>query len=177
MSDTPKGPGGRPTDYKPDFHPQEVLRMGQQGYHVYEMASEFRITKSTLYEWAKHHTEFSNAFDLAREDSKAFVMKTYRRNLENGNFNPKVVTTYAKFILDMQDVNRDQYVKIKGYNDSDKPVDRLKATHRALGNGEITSKQAQEVINSIDTSVKCETNQSDVAELITQLKDEINKHR
>lgn len=69
-----KHPGGRPTDYRPEYC-ERVVEMGGEGLLPVSMAARIGVTKFTLHEWAKVHPEFSIAFDLARGKCEAWHME------------------------------------------------------------------------------------------------------
>lgn len=60
---------GRPTDYLPE-HCESVIEYGKQGKSVAWMAAELGVHKDTLYQWAKTHPEFSDAFTRAKLESQ-----------------------------------------------------------------------------------------------------------
>jgi hypothetical protein len=59
----------RPTDYDPSYC-ERVIEFGKQGKSVAWMAAELQVNKDTLYEWAKVHSEFSDAFTRAKLESQ-----------------------------------------------------------------------------------------------------------
>lgn len=63
--------GGRPSKYE-SWMDEAVVDFGRIGMEVVEFAVKLNVTRSTLYEWAKHHPSFSDALARAREASEAF---------------------------------------------------------------------------------------------------------
>lgn len=66
-----KGPGGRPTKYRPEFC-QQVIECGEQGMSLAEMASELDIHYTTFLAWQDEIPEFSNAVKEARRKSQSW---------------------------------------------------------------------------------------------------------
>lgn len=80
MSDEKKGPGGRPTEYRPEYC-EQMLDFFDRDYtqkkhgkteacdfpSVAGFARKLKVAKSTLYEWAKHHDEFSNVLKQCKD--------------------------------------------------------------------------------------------------------------
>ena len=66
-----KGPGGRPTKYRPEFC-EQVIECGEQGMGLAEMASELDIHYSTFQAWQDEKPEFSEAVKEARRQSQAW---------------------------------------------------------------------------------------------------------
>ena len=60
---------GRPTDYRAEMC-ERVIEAGKLGKSVAWMAAELEVSKDSLYEWAKVHPEFSDAFTRARLESQ-----------------------------------------------------------------------------------------------------------
>lgn len=60
---------GRPTAYRADMC-ERVIEAGKAGKSVAWMAAELEVSKDSLYEWAKVHPEFSDAFTRARLESQ-----------------------------------------------------------------------------------------------------------
>ena len=65
-----KHPGGRPTDYRPEYCDQ-IIALGKRGMSKAQMAREFNVTRDTLDNWAKAHPEFLASFTHARDLSLA----------------------------------------------------------------------------------------------------------
>ena len=58
-------PGGRPTDYKPEYC-ELVIEFMSDGYSVAAFAGHIRVARSTIYKWADEHKEFSDALKAAQ---------------------------------------------------------------------------------------------------------------
>lgn len=50
---------GRPTDYKPNFHPEDFIRLSKQGKTICQIAAIWDIDESTFHRWTKRHKLFS----------------------------------------------------------------------------------------------------------------------
>lgn len=70
-AETGKHPGGRPTAYKAEYSKLVLEVVGQDGKSVTQFARDLRISRDTVYEWAKQHVEFSDALLQAQEWSQA----------------------------------------------------------------------------------------------------------
>lgn len=83
----PKGPGGRPSLYKPEYC-ERVIELGKEGMSVVEMAAEIGVARITLEDhWPAAHEEFSEAFARARELSQAWWERQGRLGLSADKFN------------------------------------------------------------------------------------------
>ncbi len=71
---------GRPTKYTPEMC-ATVLAVGHEGGAVAEMADACDVCIDTLYEWAKHHEDFSESFRRAQHKAEAFHSKRVRNGL------------------------------------------------------------------------------------------------
>lgn len=72
MAKKPSGPGGQPTAYRAEFHPQDFIRLSKQGKNLAQIALAWDLHRDTLYEWQKVHKEFSDAVKKGREFSEAW---------------------------------------------------------------------------------------------------------
>jgi len=62
-------PGGRPTLYEPDYHPWTARIMAKYGHTINDMAAEFNVAASTIYEWIERYPEFSESINDGRNFS------------------------------------------------------------------------------------------------------------
>lgn len=97
---------GRPSSYDPAYC-DEVIRMGQEGYSVVEMAAEIGVARSTLEDaWPAAHPEFSGALTRARECSQAWWERTGRVGMISNTINPSIWSRSmaARFPRDWREV-------------------------------------------------------------------------
>lgn len=71
MSDEAKLPVGRPSKYNPEYC-DKVIAYGKDGDTLVHLARELGVAKSTLYEWAGEHKEFSDALAICKSNSEAY---------------------------------------------------------------------------------------------------------
>jgi hypothetical protein len=77
----PRHPGGRPSKYTKTAC-TAIVECGKQGMSLPEMASELDVARSTLFEWANEHPEFSDALSRAQDEAEAFWAKSIRNGLQ-----------------------------------------------------------------------------------------------
>ena len=53
-------PGGRPTDYKPEYC-KRVIAMGKRGKSPAQMASALGVARQTIDNWGEKHPKFLDA--------------------------------------------------------------------------------------------------------------------
>lgn len=63
---------GAPTKYNPKFHPEDFIKQSKAGKEVTQIASSWDVHRDTVYEWAKVHKIFSDAFRLGKQHRDAF---------------------------------------------------------------------------------------------------------
>lgn len=81
MGDDKKGPGGRPTSFKPEYV-EQARKLAQLGATDREAAEFFEVAESTLYLWKHTQPEFSEALKVGKETADARVEQSlYRRAL------------------------------------------------------------------------------------------------
>lgn len=67
----PKHPGGRPTDYKPEYC-EDIIGHMAKGFSLESYAGKIGTHRDTLYEWMKVHQEFSDSVRVGIEKSLLF---------------------------------------------------------------------------------------------------------
>lgn len=81
-----KRPVGRPSKYKPEFC-ERMLEMAAEGCGMAEYAAEFGIDRTTLFDWAASHEDFSTALTRAKILEQAWFEREARLNMRNKEFN------------------------------------------------------------------------------------------
>jgi len=71
-----KHPGGRPSLYKPDYHPQKARELALKGYTDLQISQTFGIDESTLYDWKNKYSEFSKAVEEGKQPRKKEIEDT-----------------------------------------------------------------------------------------------------
>lgn len=66
-----KHPGGRPTDYKPEYC-EAVIKLGKEGKSHAQIAAALGHSRQSLHNWAAQHPEFLDAITHARDLSQAW---------------------------------------------------------------------------------------------------------
>ena len=75
-----KHPGGRPTKYEPKYHIPWAKGLLRRGATIKELAEEFDVNVSTVYEWSYKHPEFSEVLKEDRQLADFAVEESlYRR--------------------------------------------------------------------------------------------------
>jgi hypothetical protein len=65
---------GRPTKYRKDFHPEDFIRLSEQGKTYAQIARAWKIDRDTIKEWRKIHPGFSAAVKKGRQLAEAWYM-------------------------------------------------------------------------------------------------------
>ena len=104
MSDPVKGPGGRPTKYRPEYC-GTILAVGEVGGWLAEMAEACDVHRSTMDEWAAEHPEFSEALMRAKQKAQAWFEREGRLGLSADKFNS------ALWAKQMSSRHRDEYTE------------------------------------------------------------------
>lgn len=112
----PKHPGGRPTEYKAEYinkideylaerqdEEVQVVKQSSEKYETFDNKLKVKlptiegfalfigVNKTSLYEWEKKYSQFSNALDKIRQEQQQRLLD----NGLSGDYNP----TIAKLIL------------------------------------------------------------------------------
>jgi hypothetical protein len=78
--------GGRPSVYQENYCVQ-VVEWGAAGKSVTWMAAQLDVSRDTIYEWAKVHSEFSDALTRAREKAQAWWEDQGQDGIKSPMFN------------------------------------------------------------------------------------------
>jgi hypothetical protein len=74
-------PAGRPSKYDPAFC-DKVIKLGEEGASIDEMAYECGVCDNTLDNWAEAHEEFFIAFTRAKQASQVWWERKGRSGME-----------------------------------------------------------------------------------------------
>jgi len=77
---------GRPEKYKPEFCAL-VIKVGEAGGWLCEMAEECDVHRNTLDLWSEAHPEFMEALSRAKQKAQAWFEKRGREGLVEDKFN------------------------------------------------------------------------------------------
>lgn len=165
-------PAGRPPIYDPEFHPGNIIKlMGDEGFTAVEVAKEWGITTRTIMQWVKDHKEFSHAYTRAREYCAAWYLRQGRRGLytqDGVRFDSRLLA----MMLKCSGVNMDEReVKLLGFGKAKTFSEKAGVICKAMANGKVTPKEAQNMVDVIAVSAKIE----EVTELRARL-EEIEEH-
>lgn len=92
MAKTEKHPGGRPTDYKPEYC-EQVEKLCKLGATDEEIAAFFEVHKDTIYEWQKKHPKFSDSVKAGKVIADAEVANSLHKRAVGYKFDEE---TYEK---------------------------------------------------------------------------------
>lgn len=106
---------GRPSSYDAAYC-EAVIEYGKAGKSVAWMAAELGVHKDTLYEWAKVHPDFSDAFTRAKLESQRWWEDRGQEALEKPGFNSSVwaKSMAARFPEDWRDNSKTEITGANG---------------------------------------------------------------
>jgi len=104
-------PAGRPTKYKPEFC-ETIIKVGEQGGWLCEMAEACDVHRNTFDVWAKAHPEFLEALTRAKQKAQAWFEREGREGLRAEKFNS------ALWAKQMSARHREEYTERKEGKDS-----------------------------------------------------------
>lgn len=103
---------GRPTKYKPDYHPEKAHKLALLGLTDEEMAVSFDVTTSTIYEWMNRHSEFSEAIKSGKVTADANVAQSLYKKALAGDTTSAIFWLKNRRSKDWRD-KQDQDVTLK----------------------------------------------------------------
>lgn len=150
---------GRPSDYNPDFHPVEVVRlMRGQGYLVCEVANEWDIAESTFYLWVVKHPIFSEAYKRAKTAKKAWWVNQARKGLHTQKGETFNVIVWSMVMRNLGVNTEERAIELMELASSDNYVEQCGIVKQHLACGKITPKEAKSVLDVIAQTAKVEEN-------------------
>lgn len=81
---------GRPSTYDPAYC-ERVVEFLKDGFSLAAFAGEIGVARSTVYEWAKEHPEFSDAVKTAQAGAVLAWEKRLKAASTGGNGNPTAI--------------------------------------------------------------------------------------
>ena len=131
--------------YKPEYC-AHVIALGKEGYCCYRMAEALGVGRRTLYDWTKLYPEWETAFQLARDSTKSWLSKKMIENLENKNFQGRMMEFILRFVAFPVEYDS---AEIPGLAQAKTIKEQSDAVVRALGNEIISTKQASDTMDVI----------------------------
>lgn len=89
----PNGPGGRPSEYKPEYCDLVRQMMMDEGISLTAFAGHVGVARETVYAWTSAHREFSDAVSRARSARTLWLERKLLRSKKGAE------TTAAIFAL------------------------------------------------------------------------------
>lgn len=90
LSEKKKGPGGRPSKYRPEYCDAIVEHM-KDGASMTSFAAEINVARSTINEWVENYPEFSEAVTRAKAKCAAWWEAVGRNLALTGQGNATLV--------------------------------------------------------------------------------------
>ena len=147
---------GRPTKYKPDFHPKDCIRMGKEGFFKVEMALEWDVCCDTINEWCAQHEEFSYAYKRACHYRAAWLLKAGKSGLF-GNKESQLNALAWSMMMRYDGQNTDERkVKLPALRKCKTFAEKAKCVINAFGDGKLTPKEANTLADLICKEAKVE---------------------
>lgn len=149
-------PAGRPTDYNPDFHPSDCIRLGKMGYFKVQMAEEWDICCDTINEWCSKHEEFSDAYKRACSYRASWLLKQGQAGLfgsKEMSLNAvawSMMMRYDGQNTDERTVNLPELKSCKTFSE------QAKCVVDAFGDGKLTPKEMNTLVDVISKGAKIE---------------------
>jgi len=78
-----KGKTGPKPSYRPDFHPQDFIERSKRGETLTEIAGEWNLSRTTVYEWNKKYKTMANAIKKGQEACEAWWIKLGKAGMLN----------------------------------------------------------------------------------------------
>lgn len=148
--------GGRPTLYDPNFHPQNCIELGKQGYFKVQMAEVWDVDTDTIDEWRKKHVEFSGAYKRACNYRAAWLLAQGREGLF-GNKDSQLNALAWSMMMRYDGQNTDERtVNIPEMKDCKTFSEMSQCVVRAFSEGRLTPKEANTLTDIISKGAKIE---------------------
>lgn len=147
--------GGRPADYDPKFHPQEIMRLlKKDGLFAVEVAALWDIDANTIADWARDHKEFSIAYNRAKQLRTAYWLKIGRSGVmsEKGKtFNAQLYGQIMKYDGNNME---ERVVQLPALSECKSFAEQCVVITGALASGKITLKEANCYVDIIGKIAK-----------------------
>lgn len=152
-----KRPAGRPTIYNPKYHPRMVKRFGRNGRTQIECCAKFGIAEKTFYCWVKKRDEFKEAVALAQVYAEVYWIDVAKNHLvetrtkkgwKRANVNVLEMLMRAHRMSTRQRLLH-LATDISGFAEAKTPAEKANCIVNAAGNGEITLREASQLLSVI----------------------------
>lgn len=142
-----KRPRGRPSKYRPEYC-ERVLEMAKEGLGWADYAAEFEIDRTTLYDWAEQHEDFSTALKRAKVLEQKWWENAGRTGLFADRFTALVWKT------SMQARFRDDYTERKVQEVTGANGGAIKHEHAAKVDVSVLNEEQRDQLRELLTLAK-----------------------
>ena len=142
----------KPTKYSSKLIPK-IHEYASQGMHVREIANKLGIHFTTIYNWAKKHDEFRDAWDLAMQASASWWLSYTRDNLDNKFVKDRLLQFMLMAKFGLKDTHTNKLPELR---DCKTHVEKCDVVTRALADGVINADEASKISNTLATAAKIE---------------------
>lgn len=150
-----KNKGGRPPDYNVDFHPDDLIRLAEEGCTIIDCCAEWSISHQTFHRWRSEHQEFSDSYQRARPKMQRWLLRKGRENLigsKDSNINDRMWGMLSRSVYKMPTDER--FLMIEGFADAVTIEDKRLCVMNALSQAEITPTEAEKFLGLLERSLK-----------------------
>lgn len=142
--------------YKPDFHPEDCLRLGKEGKFQVEMALEWEVSVDCINDWCHDHPEFGQAYKRACAYRTAYMIDQAKNNLIDSKDRKLSHAVWAMLMrFDGSNVD-ERRVKIPGMKEAKTLDEKAQCVLDALAQGHITSKEAMMTMKTVTDKMSVE---------------------
>lgn len=92
---------------------EEIVEMGKQGCHDYQIASRLGISRCSLWRWTKKFPEFKQALQEARSHATAYIIDITLGNLTSRDFQSRAAEMLLKVHRDVEQAQACQLPELK----------------------------------------------------------------
>jgi len=110
-------PVGRPTDYRPNFHPSSYIDLCKQGKTRTQCCAEWGISVETFHAWQRKHPEFLDAIKEGDPHRESWWVEQGRTGMWAERFNASTYIWITKNTLkwtDRSEIKTEQNITVEG---------------------------------------------------------------
>lgn len=99
--------------FDPGFHPNDFVKLCQEGATRFEICAAWGISEGTLSLWREQYDEFKAVYEIGATAQKAWLARKVRTNLDNKGANSILLIFASKNMLNWGDEGKTDFDDIQ----------------------------------------------------------------
>lgn len=141
------------SSFDPIFHPDDLIRLGCEGFLVDEVCAEWNISRDTFFRWIRENESMSDAYHLYKPKRGSYLIRHAKSGLHTKNFQADCWTRLMRLAGNNTDERAIYLPELKNAKNYTQQCDAIR---NALSDGLLTPREAKAMTEKIALDAKVE---------------------